>query len=202
MPKKVEDLDQYIENAPDFAKPIIRHIRQLVHTACPEVVETFKWGHPSFEHKGVFCSMGAFKQHCTFGFWKASLLTDPYNILNKADLNAAGQIGRIETLDDLPADEIMIAYLKEAAKLNEEGQKVTKAKPKNSRVELEIPDYFQQALEQNEAAMMVFEKFSPSSKGEYIEWLSSAKSEKTRNERMATALEWIAEGKTRHWKYK
>jgi uncharacterized protein YdeI (YjbR/CyaY-like superfamily) len=36
---------------------------------------------------------------------------------------------------------------------------------------------------------------------EYIEWLTEAKSEETRQKRLETAIAWISEGKPRNWKY-
>lgn len=201
MPKTDPRVDDYIAQAADFAQPILQHLRQLVHQACPEVTETIKWSFPVFEYHGMLCNMAGFKEHCAFGFWKAAIMSDPEGILTPTGESAMGHFGRIRSLDDLPADDVMIAYIMEAARLNREGVKVPpKAKPA-AKKELPVPDFLQEALAHNEAARTTFEKFSYSHRKEYIEWLTEAKTEATRNKRLATALEWLAEGKGRNWKY-
>jgi uncharacterized protein YdeI (YjbR/CyaY-like superfamily) len=193
-------IDAYIEKSEDFAKPILKHLRELVHAACPEIVETMKWSFPHFDYKGIVCSMAAFKQHCAFGFWKASLMQDAHKILTGSD-EAMGQMGRIESLKDLPADKILISYIKEAVQLNERGIKLP-AKSKAAENEpLNVPDYFTATLKENKKAFDAFENFSRSHRKEYVEWITEAKTEATRNRRMATAIEWLAEGKSRNWKY-
>lgn len=199
MGKRDKRIDAYILKSADFAIPILTHLRELVHVACPEVVETMKWSFPVFEHKGIMCNMAAFKQHCTFGFWKASLMKDKTLVKNAASESAMGHLGKIFSLADLPADKVIIAYIKEAAKLNETGAKVVKKKP--DKKEVLPPPYFVKALKTNKAALKTFETFSYSNRKEYIEWITEAKTEATRDRRIETALEWLAEGKIRNWKY-
>ena len=199
MGKRLEKIDAYIENSADFAKPILKHFRELVHKACPDVEERWKWSFPNFDHKGPFCSMAAFKQHCGFGFWKASLMKDPNNLLGKSN-EALGQMGRITSLEDLPPDDVLIAYLKEAKELNDKGIKLP-PRPKAEKKELVIPNVLVTALEQNAAAQETFENFSHSHKKEYVEWLTEAKTDETRNKRLAKAIEQMSEGKSRNWKY-
>jgi len=142
--------------------------------------------------------MAAFKQHCAFGFWKASLMhIDP--ALKKEETHAMGQLGKITTLKDLPADKKLATYIKEAMRLNDQGIKLSKAKP--AKKEIATPDYFIKALNKNKEAKQAFENFSYSYKKDYVEWITEAKTEETRNRRIETALEWIAEGKGRNWKY-
>jgi uncharacterized protein YdeI (YjbR/CyaY-like superfamily) len=114
-----------------------------------------------------------------------------------------GALGKIASLKDLPSDKIMKDYIKQSMKLTDEGVKKT-AKPANKErtVAIEVPDYFMAALKKNKKALAVFEKFAPSHRKEYLEWITDAKREETRNKRIAEAIEWIAEGKSRHWKYK
>ncbi|HSW73113.1 MAG TPA: YdeI/OmpD-associated family protein [Chlamydiales bacterium] len=194
-----KEISEYIEKAKPFAKPILEHIRSLVHKVCPEVVEEIKWGFPSFNYKGLFCGMAAFKEHCTFGFWKGALMKDPEKILENKD-KAMGHLGRITGLEDLPSDKILISYLKEAMRLNDEGIKVPKRKPA-AKEELEVPVFFIKALKKNSGAYKNFEEFSYSKKKEYVEWITEAKQEATREKRIQTAIEWIQEGKSRNWKY-
>lgn len=196
MPTTDPRVDEYIANAAEFAQPILTHLREVIHAACPEVKETIKWSMPNFDYHGIMCNMAAFKQHCAFGFWKAELLLAGEDDKGK---EAMGQFGRITSVKDLPSKKVLTAYVKKAMKLNEAGVKV--ARPKAAPRELVVPDYFIAALEANPAAYEVFNKFSTSAKREYCEWLTEAKTEATRDKRMAQAVEWIAEGKQRNWKY-
>ena len=196
-----ERVDAYIAKAAPFAQPILSHLRELVHRAGPQATETIKWGFPHFEHKGILCSMAAFKEHCTFGFWKAELMTDPEHVLAGVGKTAMGHFGRIQNLDDLPRDDVLVAYIQEAARLNETGTKAPQRAAAARPVELETPEYLLQALRANEAAEKTFADFSPYKKREYVEWLVGAKTEKTRTQRLATAVELMSEGKELNWKY-
>ncbi len=196
MPTTDKRVDAYIDRAQDFAKPILKHLRKLVHDACPEVAETLKWSMPSFEYKGILCGFAAFKQHCTFGFWKESLLKE----VKFPEKNAMGSFGRITSLKDLPSDATMKKLIKEAVRLNDEGIKVKKAVTKVKK-EVVVPDILIKALARNKKASATFDAFSPSCKREYIEWIIEAKTDATREKRLATTGEWLSEGKRRNWKY-
>ena len=204
MGKYEPKVDSYIEKSAVFAKPIMEHLRELIHTTCPDVEEAWKWSFPCFMYHGeIMCNMAAFKAHCAFGFWKAALLTDVDNALTITDRESMGHLGKITSLKDLPKDSVLKKYIKAAMKLNEEGIKVPKKAPatEKEKKEQKTPDYFAKELKKNKAAEKVFNAFSYTNKKEYIEWLEEAKTETTRSKRMAQALEWIAEGKSRHWKY-
>jgi uncharacterized protein YdeI (YjbR/CyaY-like superfamily) len=197
MATRNKRVDAYIANAADFAKRILTHLRGLVHAACPDVEEDIKWGHIAFLHHGMLASMAGFKAHCGFGFWKGILI---FGTKDKED-NAMGRFGRITCLADLPGDDKITGWLKEAVVLNETGvKKPAPAKPAR-RAPLAVPDFFDAALRKNKKAAAVFEAFSYSHKKEYIDWLAEAKREETRQKRLATALQWLTEGKPRHWKY-
>ena len=193
-------VDAYITKAAPFAQPVLNHLRSLIHKACPEVEENIKWGMPSFEYKGILCGFASFKQHCTFGFWKASLMKDKVLMENARLETAMGHLGRITSLKDLPADKKISVWIKEAMKLNEKGKKVIKAKPVAKKNSV-IPAYMLTAIKKNKKAWETFEKFSPSVKKEYAEWVTEAQSEETKNRRLSQAIEWMAEGKPRNWKY-
>lgn len=205
MPTKDPRVDAYIEKSADFAKPILKKLRTLMHKGCPEVTETIKWGMPSFEYKGPFCGMASFKQHCAFGFWKAAILFKDETSAPGEKAMSWGAPGRdpiparITSLDDLPSDAKILALIKKAKKLNDEGVKV----PRQATVKkpLPMPADFAAALKKTKGATANFEKMSPSGKREYIEWIIEAKRDETRQTRIATAVEWIAEGKSRNWKY-
>lgn len=194
-------IDTYIEKAAPFAQPILQHLRDLVHTHCPDTVETVKWGMPFFDYngKGLF-HIAAFKQHCACGFWFASLMKDPKGLLQTTDKSAMGSLGKITSLADLPSGKIMADFIRDAMQLIDSGVKLVKAAPKKAE-EPEVPGYFMEALKKNKKALAVFEKFAPSHRKEYLEWVMDAKREETRNKRMAEAISWMAEGKARHWKY-
>jgi uncharacterized protein YdeI (YjbR/CyaY-like superfamily) len=200
---KDKRIDAYIAKAEPFAKPILTHIRALVHKACPDVEETMKWSFPHFDYKGsMMCSMASFKQHCAFGFWKAQLMKDAEKFVGMAKTEEAmGHMGRITSVKDLPSDKKMLAYIKEAMKLNDDNVKLPAKVIAGEKKELKIPDWFLSALKRDPKAKKQFDAFTPGKKREYIEWLVEAKTEATREKRLETALEWIAEGKQRHWKY-
>ena len=197
MPTVDPRVDAYIEKSAEFAKPVLSRLRKLIHKACPEVTETLKWSMPSFEYKGILCGFASFKQHCTFGFWKQSLMETDAFPKNKT---AMGSFGRITSLDDLPSDKVMIDLIKQAAELNDKGVKVSR-KPAAPKKDLLIPTELTKALSKNKSAKAAFEKFSYSHKKEYVEWIAEAKTEATRNKRLATTVEWLSQGKSRNWKY-
>lgn len=198
MKNKNIQIDHYIDKSADFAKPILEHIRTLVHKAFPEIEEKIKWGMPSFEYKGMVCGMAAFKEHCTFTFHKANLMKDEYQILNQVGKTGMGQLCKITSLKDLPNNKILIAYIQEAIKLNEAGIKQTKTAKSTS---IEVPDYFVNVLKKNKEALKTFESFSNSHKREYIQWITEAKKEETRISRMEKAIKMLSEGKSRNHKY-
>ena len=195
MGKRNSKFDAYIEKAQPFAQPILRYLRDVVHAGCPDVEEELKWGHPAFMYKGILCGMAAHKQHVTFGFWKASALND----LPKSDA-AAGQFGRIASVKDLPDKKTMIRLVKQATALHDAGVKAPRMKTA-PKAPIKEPTYFTAALKENKKAQKIYDAFSPSHKREYLEWITEAKGEETRARRLATAIEWMAEGKPRNWKY-
>ena len=190
-------IDAYIEKAAPFARPILEYLRGVVHEACPNVQETTKWSSPFFDYRGTMCSMAAFKEHTAFGFWKGSLVLD--DTTAKAQ-EAAGHLGRITAISDLPPKKTLIGYIKKAMMLNE--QAVQPARPlKHAKKPLKVPPYFMAALKKDKKALATFEGFPPSQKRDYVEWVTEAKGDETRERRLATAVEWMSEGKPRNWKY-
>jgi uncharacterized protein YdeI (YjbR/CyaY-like superfamily) len=195
--KKDPRVDAYIAKSAEFAKPILSHLRKLVHAACPEAEETVKWGMPFFDYKGPLANMASFKAHCAFGFWKGKLILD-----KDIPESAMGQFGRLTSLADLPKDKALIGYIKAAARLNEEGVKSpTRGKAAKPKPKLEVPAYFTATLKKDKKALAGFASLTPSQRNEYVEWVTEAKTEETRAKRLATSVEWISEGKIRNWKY-
>jgi uncharacterized protein YdeI (YjbR/CyaY-like superfamily) len=191
-------LDAYIARSADFAKPILAQIREVVHEACPEVEEAMKWSSPHFMYKGMLCGMASFKEHCAFGFWKGSLIVGG----DSRNVEAMGQFGRITSVADLPPKKVLVGYIKDAMRLNDAGVKSpTRSKPKGQKKELAVPDDLSAALNRNKKAKATFDTFRPSYRNEYVEWITEAKGEDTRKRRLKTAIEWMAEGKPRNWKY-
>ena len=192
-------IDAYIAKSADFAKPVLTHLREVVHAACPQVEETMKWSFPHFMYEGMLCGMASFKGHCTFGFWKGSLILDAAG--NRAD-EAMGQFGRITKIGDLPPKKVIAGYIKEAMRLNENGVKSpSRSQPKVKKPPVVVPADVAAALKKNRKAAATFEQFSESHRREYIEWITEAKTDATRQRRLDTAIEWMAEGKSRNWKY-
>ena len=196
MPTTDPRVDAYIERANDFAKPILTRTRAMVHEACPEVVETIKWSSPFFDYKGqMMCAMAAFKEHCSLIFWKASLIE---GVPPNGD-KSRGSFGRITSVKELPSKKVFTGFIKAAMALNDAG--VTVKRPKFTKPEAKVPKELAAALKRNKKASSVFANFSPGQRREYCEWIDEAKREDTRTKRVAQAVEWIAEGKTRNWKY-
>ena len=202
MVSKDKRIDDYIAGSRDFARPVLIHLRKVVHKACPETKETIKWGVPHFEYEGkILCSMASFKEHCIFGFRLGSLLKDPRGILKPVGSGSGmGHLGRISCLNDLPSEKILIQYIHEAMELTEKGTAKPKPKAAAQKV-LEVPDYFIEFLKHDKLAYDSFRNFSYSHRKDYVEWITEAKTEETRTKRMATALEWLREGKGRNWRY-
>jgi len=194
-------IDAYIAKSAPFAKPVLRHLRGLVHKGCPGVRETIKWGFPHFEHHGVLCSMASFKQHCTFGFWKGKLLAGPGRGALQPSDGAMGQFGRITSVSDLPGDRVLLGLVKKAAALNERGVKLPARPRAPGERKLQVPTYFLSALRKNPRALATFRGLSYSHQKEYVEWITEAKGEDTRRRRLETAVAWLAEGRARNWKY-
>lgn len=194
-------VDNFILKAQPFAQPILNHLRALIHHACPEAEEKIKWGMPFFDYKGeMLCHIGSFKQHCVMGFWKASLMKDKSLMQHATSEASMGHIGKITSMDDLPSDKKIIAWIKEGMKLNDNGIKVVKVKPPKD-ANIEVPSYFLKELKKNKAAQKTFDAFTFSCKKEYVTWITDAKTVATREKRMAQAIEWMSEGKKRMWKY-
>ena len=193
-------VDQYIEKSQDFAQPVLNHIRTVVHEACAEIEEAIKWKFPTFMYKGkILCSMVSFKQYCSMGFWLHDEMKTIKEFETDVEKTNMFSLGKITKIEDLPPKPYLKAMILEAMELTDLGVKYKKAPP--SKVEIEVPDYFQTALDQNKEAKEVFKKASPSFRKEYITWIIDAKTETTRNKRIDQALEWISEGKGRNWKY-
>lgn len=197
MAKKDPRVTAYIAKSADFAQPILEHFRKLVHEAAPAMEESIKWGMPAFIHKGIVCGMAAFKNHAVIHFWKGDLMFDGDN--GKRD-EAMRDFGRLTSVDQLPADRVMIGYIKKAIELNERGVKKAPRTRKNP-AKLEVPSDLERALSRNSKARKTFEQFSYSHRKEYIQWIASAKREETRARRLATAIELMSEGKPQNWKY-
>jgi uncharacterized protein YdeI (YjbR/CyaY-like superfamily) len=195
MPKRDPRVDAYIAKSADFAKPILRQLREVVHDACPPAEETIKWGFPHFTHEGILCGMAAFKEHCALVLWKGSL------IVGNGDRDSMGHLGKIRKLSDLPPKKVLASYFKQAMKLNEAGVKSpTRSKP-NTKKPVVIPFDLKRALAGNKVAAAKFDAFPPSHKREYAEWIAEAKRADTRKRRVDQAIEWIVSGKSRNWKY-
>jgi uncharacterized protein YdeI (YjbR/CyaY-like superfamily) len=197
MGKKDPRVDAYIAKAADFAKPILNQLRDAVHASCPDVEEDMKWRFPHFLYRGMLCSMASFKEHAAFNFWKGALIFDD----DAKSGEAMGHLGRLTKPSDLPAKKVLADYIKKAVALNDEGVKVARAPKRAASSVVRIPEDLAAALKKNKKAQAAFEAFSPSHRREYVEWITDAKGAETRARRLQTALEWIAEGKSRNWKY-
>lgn len=190
-------VDGYIEKSADFARPILEHLRATVHATCPTVEESLKWSMPFFSYNGApMCMMAAFKQHCGFGFWLSR------QVVGAAAEEGMGQFGKITSLKDLPAKKELAAYVRKAMALNDAGVKLARAKI-DAKPPPTLPDDLAALLAQKKhaAARKTYSGFGAGAQREYVDWIAEAKTEATRQKRLATTLEWLAEGKRRNWKY-
>jgi hypothetical protein len=196
MPSTDPRVDSYIEKKAAFARPILKHLRAAVHRACPEAEETLRWSMPSFSYKGrILCQMAAFKAHAAFGFWRSREITG-----DGQAQDGMGEFGKLTSIADLPDDAALDAMIRKAAASIDSGTKAPR--PANHpKPELAMPDEFGAALAANGAAQAAYDGFPPSARRDYLEWIIEAKRPETRASRIAQAVEWIAEGKRRNWKY-
>ena len=189
-------IDDYIDRQAEFAKPILRHLREAMHAACPEGEEGMKWSSPHFLYRGqLLAGMAAFKQHATFGFWKGSLVVDK----DQEQMSGMGQFGKLTSLADLPPRPELEALVKKAMQLTDDGVKAPRDKHK--KPPFTVPQDLRAAIDAVPAAAATFDGFSPSCQREYVEWVTEAKRDETRSKRLAQTVEWLAEGKKRNWKY-
>ena len=194
-------VDAYIAKAAPFAQPVLEHLRELVHTACPDVEEAIKWSMPFFVYKGqILGNMAAFKAHCSFGLWggdvKATMRKD--GVLSDEGM---GRLGKITSVKELPKKKDLVGYVHEVVAFIEDGGKTMQRKPREAKPEAEVPAELAAALKKNKGAAKVFAEFSPGCRREYVDWIVEAKRAETKEKRVAQAVEWIAEGKQRNWKY-
>jgi uncharacterized protein YdeI (YjbR/CyaY-like superfamily) len=204
MAAYIPEVDAYIAKSAEFAQPVLRLLRDVMHEGAPEVVEEMKWSRPFFVYKGVILgNISAFKAHCSFGLWGkeigAALRAD-----GMAQGNGMGTFGKITGVKDLPPRKKLVKYIKVAAKAVDDGARTkswTRPRSQVVKSEVVVPEALTAALKKNKTAAKNFEAMSPSCRKEYCSWIADAKREETRDKRVATAVEWIAEGKSRNWKY-
>ena len=189
-------IDTYIAKSAPFARPILEHVRKRVHVAVPEVEETLKWSAPSFTLDGkILLMMAAFKAHAALNFWRGQEIGDC-----TPRAGAMGQFGKLTSLGDLPPDAEFDSLVREAAALAKTTPAPRKAKHAPKPAPFMHPE-FAAALAKAPKAMAALDDFPPSAQRDYLEWISEAKQDATRAKRIATAVEWLSEGKRRHWKY-
>ena len=189
-------IDDYIAKAAPFARPILTHVRDRVRAVVPDVEETLKWGAPSFVLNGkILLMMAAFKAHAALNFWRGQELRG-----EQANADAMGQFGKLNSVDDLPADAELDALIRQAAELARSVPAPRKPKHAPKPVPKVHPE-FATALTAAPKAKAALDGFPPSAQRDYLEWISDAKQDSTRHKRIATAIEWLCEGKRRHWKY-
>jgi len=197
MPTKDKRVDAYIAKSADFAKLILTYLREVVHEGCPECTETMKWSMPAFEYKGIVAMLAAFKRHCAFHLWKASLVVPEKDRVEK---DSMGVFGRITSVKDLPPRKTLVGYIRKAKQLNDAGVKIDRPKQKKNQT-ITPPAYMMSAIKKNKKSLATWQGFPYSKKKDYVDWVTEAKTDETRNRRLTTTVEWLSEGKARNWKY-
>lgn len=193
-------IDQYIEDKPEFAQPILLKLRELIHQASPNIEEAIKWNQPCFSHHGLVCAMASFKAHVSFSFFEGKHLVDHDNIFDNSDCKNLATL-KFKTLDDLPDEKKLISFIKQAITYNNSAEKPKKKSVRKDKADLVIPNDLTEALAKNKSAKQHFDNFSYTKQKDYIDWITSAKRETTREKRLATTIEWVSEGKGKNWKY-
>lgn len=189
-------IDAYIDKAQPFAQPILKKVRERVHAVLPDVEEAIKWSMPAYMVGGKLVLItAAFKAHTALNFWRGQELGD-----RSASDDALGQFGKISALDQLPPDDELDGLIRTAAELAKTAPKARKTKHEPKRA-AELHPEFASALAGAPKAKAILESFPPSARNDYFEWITEAKQDSTRHKRIATAIEWLSEGKRRHWKY-
>lgn len=204
MVQRSSEVTSYIAAAAPFARPILKHLRSLFLRADPRMEETIKWGAPFFELEGIVGSIAAFQRHVSLGFWKGDLLRDPQRVFDKVGRTQMA-MARFERVDDLPSDRALLDLIRQAVALNEESAQAPKRAPKARRKRgpaPKVPADLAKGLARSPAARATFETFTPGKQREYVDWIETAVRPKTREKRLAQTLEWLAEGKSRNWKYR
>lgn len=198
MKNTIPEVDEYIENAAEFAQPILTRLRKAFHDACPELREEIKWGIPYFCRNGLVAGMAAFQSHVSFGFWRSREMDDPEELFDRGPKASMCNV-RIQSTKDIPAKKVLTAYVKQAVALDDTPKKAASKATKKPAPK--APADLMAALKKNKKALATYEGFPPSKKRDYVDWITEAKREATREKRLAQAVEWMAEGKSRNWKY-
>lgn len=199
MATKDPRVDAYIAESAEFARPILRHLRKVIHQGCPAAVETIKWGFPFFDYRGLLCGFAAFKAHCSFFFWR-DIDVSRWRDRSKLAGEGMGQFGKIASLTDLPKQTVLLACVRAAVTQRD----AASARPKRARQpgkERPVPADLKKALAANVKAAATFQNFAPSHRRAYLDWIADAKQPATRERRLRTTIEWLTAGKPQNWKY-
>jgi uncharacterized protein YdeI (YjbR/CyaY-like superfamily) len=214
MTDAAKKIDAYITKAPEFAQPVLERFRKAAHRASPDIEETIKWGLPCFEYQGLVAGMGAYKQHVALNFWRGMLIPDPDKLFAQVGNNEMAAI-KVASVKAMPPQAVLVRYLKAAIKLNVAqaktrqaakktgGPKTTtkRSAKKKTTKRVTVPADFATALARKKKAQTTFDGFSYTYRKEYVEWITAAKRAETRKRHIKQAVEWLAEGKPRNWKY-
>ncbi len=196
-------VDAYIAKSPDFAKPILAHVRKLMHKGCPRIEESIKWGVPAFEREGIVAMMAAFRKHVAFGFWSERLVREKLGAdadrMFPKDAKPGMGGRRYLARAELPADAVILRAVRAAVALNEAGERPKRALKRKPPPK--APPYLVAALKKNAKARATYARFTPAQRREYVDWLREAKQAATRERRLARTIEWLAAGRQRNWKY-
>ena len=107
--KRDSQVTAYIRGRAPFARPILTHLRTVIHEAHPALEESIRWGMPTFMYHGkIVCGLGAFKMHCALWFRNGNA------VVGAKPAAGMGQFGRITSLDDLPPAAEIAGYVHKA----------------------------------------------------------------------------------------
>ena len=199
MATKDPRVDSYIAGSAEFARPVLKHLRKVIHQGCPAAVETIKWGCPFFDYHGLLCGFAAFKAHCSMFFWR-DIDVDHWHPKTNTPGAGMGQFGKLTSMADLPKESALLACVRAAvAQRDAPASKIKRAR--KPAKELPVPADLRKALAANAKAAATFKNFAPSHRREYLDWIADAKQPATRERRLRTTIEWLEAGKPQNWKY-
>jgi hypothetical protein len=77
-----EQITSHINDLGDWRGKMLAHLRTLIRTAAPDLIEEWKWNTPVWSHNGNVVAVGAFQDHVKVNFFKGASLDDPQGLFN------------------------------------------------------------------------------------------------------------------------
>jgi len=177
--KRSKTVDEFILDAKN-GREILIVLRDLLNST--ELVETMKWGAPTYTVNGKnVVGLGSFKAYTGLWFFQGALLKDPKKVLINASegQTRAQRQWRFESAEEIDP-ELVLEYVNEAIE-NQKQNKVVKAERNKPLI---LPNEIKDEFEKNKVLKQQFNAFTPGKRREFANYISAAKQEKTRYARL------------------